>query len=68
MIRLILVLSLLAGCAAPKLWYRDGSTRQQYDMEIGQCQAQGYAVPGAGSEQTHAVINACMRGKGWVLR
>jgi hypothetical protein len=59
----------IAGCATqPKQWYRAGATQQDFAMDQGQCQAQGFSVSGATLMQTALVYNACMRGKGWVLQ
>jgi hypothetical protein len=64
-----------AGCApgttgyeqALQQWYRAGATQQDFAMDQGQCQAQGFGVPGASVLQAALVYNACMRGKGWEL-
>ena len=69
--RIIVALALaltLAACATPQQqWYRAGATQQDFAMDQGQCQAQGFSVPGASVLQVALVYNACMRGKGWEL-
>jgi len=61
--------SVLGACASgPKtvsVWVKDGATSQDYSMDRGQCNAQGFSVPGAPLLQVAMVINACMQGKGW---
>lgn len=68
--RALLILILVAGCAAekPTYWQRDGATQNDYNMDNGQCQAQAFAVPNAPVMQMAFVHNSCMRGKGWTLR
>jgi hypothetical protein len=53
---------------AEQQWYRDGATQQNFAMDQGQCQAQGFSIPGGNLMQTAIVFNSCMRGKGWELR
>jgi hypothetical protein len=56
----------LAACAtSQQQWYRADATQQDFAMDQGQCQAQGFSVPGASVLQAALVYNACMRGKGW---
>lgn len=65
----VILALLLAGCAHDtRRWYHENQTQQMYDVDAGQCEAQGHSIPGAGIWQIDAVMNACMRGKGWVLR
>lgn len=60
---------LLAGCATPqRSWYKSGASRDQFEMDRGQCDAQAFSVPGMQSLQVAMVYNGCMRGKGWTLR
>lgn len=58
---------LLTGCAQQQqwAWYKEGSTRQMYDMESGQCSAQAYGSPGMNMMQVAMVYQSCMQGKGW---
>lgn len=60
----------LAGCASmgPRKWYRDGATEEDFNMDKGQCQAQGFSIGGGTMMQAAMVYNSCMRGKGWVQR
>lgn len=59
---------LLAACATqPKSWYREGASGQEFEMDKGQCQAQGFAAPGMYTMQMALIFTSCMRGKGWQL-
>src|SRR5215467_9575537 len=62
--------SLLSACATQheQQWYRAGASQQDFAMDQGQCQAQGFGISGATLLQTAVVFNSCMRGKGWELR
>jgi len=57
----------LTGCASmqrtEQVWEGSGN----FNMDQGQCQAQAFGTPGAGSLQIALVYNSCMRGKGWQL-
>lgn len=65
----LLLTTLLVGCAAaPVHWVNATSERKDIGIDMGQCQAQAWSIPGADSMQTNMVINACMRGKGWQLQ
>jgi hypothetical protein len=49
MTRLLAVVAggvLLAACATQKTWYREGASQQDFSMDQGQCQAQGFSVAG----------------------
>lgn len=63
---------LLAGCASqPEMvWHKDNSSRQEFEADWAQCEAQAFSVPNAMQNllQVAAVRGACMRGKGWYLR
>lgn len=61
--RYLILATLLTGCAQ-KLWYGNGD----FEVDRGQCQAQAFSIPNAPTMQVAVVYNACMRGKGWVLR
>lgn len=59
----------VSGCAAqqPKqLWYKDGSTAQDYYQDDGACRAQAFAAPTL--VQVVIIRDACMQSKGWYLR
>ena len=62
----IVALLAASGCAqtAP-VWVKQGSTQQSFDIDMGQCQAQAFSVPGMPPAQVSMVFSACMRGKGW---
>lgn len=63
---------LLTGCATrPQMaWFKDGSTQQDFNAELGQCRAQAFGVPGAMNNllQVAIVQQNCMLGKGWEQR
>ena len=63
---------ILAACATQQkqsYWEKPGSTRAQFDADMGYCRAQAFSVPGATQNLMQAVIvqNSCMNGKGWYL-
>lgn len=66
---LILLAALCAaGCATSKgwKWAKDGSTSNDYSMDMGQCKAQGLSgTMGMINMGTAMIINSCMEGKGW---
>ncbi|TAM17607.1 MAG: hypothetical protein EPN62_19910 [Candidimonas sp.] len=62
---IIIAVSLLAGCAAPMVWNKDGATQQDFYMESGQCKAQAFSIAGAPIMQIAIVYNSCMEGHGW---
>lgn len=62
----LIMFCLLASCAAkPTVWSKPGSTNEEYEMAMGQCDAQAYSVPNSSLMQKNQVRDACMRGKGW---
>jgi hypothetical protein len=69
--RLVLpiVLALLAGCASPSRsdfrWQKQGATADDFETDLGQCQAQAFSVPGVSLRQAVIVQTTCLRGKGW---
>jgi hypothetical protein len=73
-VRIVLILPTVASCLLcacatqpAEQWYRAGASQQDFAMDQGQCQAQGFGISGAPLLQTAIVYNSCMRGKGWVL-
>lgn len=63
------LLAAIAGCAAQTqtYWEKPGSTRADFDADMGQCRAQAFGVPGAmGNLMQVAIVQSqCMQGKGW---
>lgn len=57
--------AVLAACAGPKVWTRDGATQDDFYRDRGQCQAQAFSVPNVPVMQAALVFNSCMQGKGW---
>lgn len=66
-----LLILLLAGCAthADPVWMKEGSTRADFDADLGYCRAQAFSVPGAMGNllQVAMVQRSCMEGRGWHL-
>lgn len=65
---------LLGACAAPQPepryeWYRQTGLAD-LQADLGQCEAQAFAVPGATRNlmQVAMVRESCMRGKGYTIR
>lgn len=59
---------LQVGCATNKgsHWEKQGSTQNEFNMDLGQCRAQ--ALSGTGgmvSVGTVMIMESCMQGKGW---
>lgn len=69
--RYTLIVLLLAGCqSAPQqpqyTWQKPGATEDEFNIDQGQCRAQGLGSPfGPMSYQAAAVFMSCMQGKGW---
>lgn len=64
----LLPLAVISGCATTEsVWVKNGSSQQNFNMDMGQCRAQAFAVPGAPLMQVAIVQNSCMEGKGWQL-
>lgn len=57
---------LLAACAAPTHWEREGATDRDYRMELAQCRVTAASIPDPiiGG----ATIRNCLIGKGWEQR
>ena len=69
--RYLIVLTALAGCAAPSalVWQRVDAaspTPQWLYMDKGQCESMAVAATANENRQVE-VFAACMRGKGWRL-
>ena len=63
---LVVVLSLLAGCqTTERVWYKEGATTQEFNMDQGQCRAQAFGAPGMNMLQVSLIYSSCMNGKGW---
>lgn len=63
-----LVVLLLAGCATTQTyWEKPGASQSDFQVDMGQCRAQAFGVPGAMNNlmQVAMVQSACMQGKGW---
>lgn len=80
-IALMIVALSLAGCAT--VWYRDGTTEQQFYQDEYECQAaslgmggvsgygtvyRGVAVGGLSRTQNHRIYDVCMRSKGYTTK
>ena len=56
----------LSACAQQQWhWERPGATESDFYQDRGQCNAQAFAVPGAGLLQIALVQSSCLQGKGW---
>lgn len=64
----IAIAMLTAGCAAEKVWLKDGASKGDFRVDSGQCRAQAFGLsPGASVMQVAIVYNGCLEGRGWVL-
>lgn len=63
MIRRVALCVLLAACAAPSKWSRDGATDRDFRMELAQCRVVAATVPDPIIGL--ATVNNCLIGKGW---
>lgn len=64
----VLLCLLLAACVTPATetrWMKPGASAADFYADRGQCQAQGFSVPGANTMQFVLVFASCMQGKGW---
>jgi hypothetical protein len=62
----VTVVASLGACAQQQWhWERPGATAGDFYQDRGQCNAQAFAVPGAGLLQIALVQNSCLQGKGW---
>lgn len=68
----ILLISIwLSGCATNNnnnnwYWEKRGASSYEFDMDNGQCRAQGFAGTGGMLTMgTIMIIDACLQGKGW---
>jgi hypothetical protein len=59
----------LTGCATNRNswhWEKSGSSEYEFNMDNGQCRAQGFAgTGGILTWGTIMIIDSCMQGKGW---
>ena len=68
---LFLIAFCLAGCATNNNnnnwhWEKRGSSSYEFDMDNGQCRAQGFAgTGGVLNWGTIMIIQSCLEGKGW---
>lgn len=62
----VLILSLVA-CATPTHWEKRGATTQDFNMDLGQCNAQAFGNANATLMTAAIVQNQCLQGKGWYL-
>lgn len=54
----------LSGCAVT--YYKNGSTEQEFNIDVAQCEAQSYMVSANGPALDRMAYRmACMKGKGW---
>ena len=59
---------IFTGCATPppqSVWYKAGSSSQEFDMERAQCNAQAFSLPNGNLLQISIIQDQCLRGKGW---
>ena len=59
--------ALLVGCATKPemMWYRDGSTQDEFLRDRGQCIQSTFSATFATTFQQMAIFSGCMQGKGW---
>lgn len=68
---LFLIAFFLKGCATNNNnnnwhWEKRGSSSYEFDMDNGQCRAQGFAgTGGVLNWGTIMIIQSCLEGKGW---
>ena len=63
---IVFTLSLVA-CATPTHWEKRGATAQDFNMDLGQCNAQAFGNANATLMTAAIVQNQCLQGKGWYL-
>jgi hypothetical protein len=64
--KLLLIFLCLIGCATTnKVWYKQGSSQQDFYQERAQCNAQ--AIAANNIYQIAIIQNQCLQGKGWYL-
>lgn len=65
----IVVPLLVVGCATQpqSVWFKNGASQQEFEIDKGQCNAQAFAVAGGNMYQIAIVQNQCLKGKGWQL-
>jgi hypothetical protein len=66
----LLLVACMAGCATqPKtVWYKAGSTEDEFMRDRGQCIQATFSAPLATTFQQMAIFSGCMQGKGWQER
>jgi hypothetical protein len=68
--RALLLLLLLAGCAAEPeqsyQWIRPAATIEELEADRGYCEAQAVSAT-RDIERIAIIIGGCMRGRGWTL-
>ena len=66
---LLLCIILFVGCAAQtqRVWQKPNASQQDYNIDLGQCRAQGFSAPGMPLVQVVLIIESCMAGKGWYV-
>lgn len=66
---LLLFITLLNGCATKpqSVWYKSGSSEQEFEMERAQCNAQAFSLANGNLYQMVIIQNQCLQGKGWYL-
>lgn len=59
----------LNGCATQpqSVWYKSGSSAQEFEMDRGQCNAQAFSLANGNLYQIAIIQNQCLQGKGWYL-
>ena len=64
-----ITLLLLNSCATQpqSVWYKSGSSAQEFEMEKGQCNAQAFSLANGNLYQIAIIQNQCLQGKGWYL-
>lgn len=58
---------LLVACATPTHWEKRGATAQDFNIDLGQCNAQAFGNANATLMTAAIVQNQCLQGKGWYL-
>jgi hypothetical protein len=59
----------LNGCATQpqSVWYKSGSSAQEFEMDRGQCNAKAFSLASGNLYQIAIIQNQCLQGKGWYL-
>jgi hypothetical protein len=65
----ITIAIVLNGCATQPqaVWYKSGSSAQEFEMDRGQCNAKAFSLASGNLYQIAIIQNQCLQGKGWYL-